>query len=266
MTIIDTHAHIYPDAIALRAAASTGEFYDIPMCMDGTLSQLLSSGETAGISRFLVHSVAITPSRVHSVNDYLMRTAAEHGDKLIGFGTLHPDYPDVTGELARIKAGGLHGVKLHPDIQQFLLDDEKAIAMFQAMADLGLPALVHTGDERYPYSEPRRMARVLDRVPHLKAICAHLGGWSVWSEAWRELAHRQNVWVDTSSSLYALKPDEAAQLIRHYGPDRVFFGTDYPMWKPEEELARFMALPLTDGEREKILHLNFEKFLAELAN
>ena len=104
MTIIDTHAHIYPDAIALKAAKSTGIFYDIPMCLDGTLGQLMAHGEAAGISRFLVHSVAVTPSRVHSINDYLMRVSAEHPDRLIGFGTLHPDYEDVPGELDRIKA------------------------------------------------------------------------------------------------------------------------------------------------------------------
>lgn len=41
--------------------------------------------------------------------------------------------------------------------------------------------------------------------------------------------------------------------------DRVLFGSDYPMWTPNEEVQRFLALPLTDGEKEKILwtnHLN----------
>lgn len=136
--------------------------------------------------------------------------------------------------------------------------------MFRAMADRGLPALVHTGDRRYAYSQPERMARVLDAVPHLKVICAHLGGWSIWSEAWRVLAGRENVWVDTSSSLYALEPEEAARIIRRYGADRVFFGTDYPMWRPEEEMERFLRLPLTGEEQERIFHLNFEAFLAAL--
>ena len=107
------------------------------------------------------------------------------------------------------------------------------------------------------------MARALDRVPRLRAICAHLGGWSVWSDAWKILAGRGNVWVDTSSSLYALSPEEAVKVIHRYGASRVFFGTDYPMWKPEEELARFRALPLTPEEREMILHKNFELFLAQ---
>ena len=264
MYFIDTHAHIYPDAIALKAAASIGTFYDIPCEMDGTLAGLLTHGAAAGVERFLVHSVATTQERVHAINDYLMRTAAQMPEKLIGFGTLHPDYPDVAGEAERIKAGGLHGVKLHPDIQQFLADDEKAVEMFRILAENGLPVLVHTGDMRYPYSQPERIARVLDRVPQLKIICTHLGGWSVWTEAWKVLAGRPNVWVDSSSSLYSLRPEQAAEVIRHYGADRVFFGTDYPMWKPEMEVQRFLSLPLTPEEQEMIAHKNFEAFLADL--
>lgn len=80
---------------------------------------------------------------------------------------------------------------------------------------------------------------MLDQVPDLKVICAHLGGWSVWKEAWRVLAGRPNVWVDTSSSLYALEPEEAAQLTAATVRSRAFFGTDYPMWDPERRWRAF---------------------------
>jgi len=36
------------------------------------------------------------------------------------------------------------------------------------------------------------------------------------------------------------------------------------MWDPKEEIEKFLKLPLTKEEQEKIFHLNFEKFLAEL--
>ncbi|MCE5344457.1 MAG: amidohydrolase family protein, partial [Eubacteriales bacterium] len=264
LDFIDTHAHIYPDAIAMKAAQSIGDFYHLPVKADGRLSTLLGRGREAGITRHLVHSVGITPERVAGINDYLMATVAQYPSRLIGFGTMHPALPDVRAELRRIKAGGLRGVKLHPDFQHFCLDDEKAMEMFRALAEMNLPVLVHTGDSRYPYSEPNRMARVLKAVPELKAICAHLGGWSVWNEAWKALADLPNVWVDTSSSLYALPPDEAVAIIRRYGMDRVFFGTDFPMWDPVEERARFDALPLTDAEYENIAHRNFEAFMKEL--
>lgn len=262
--IIDTHVHIYPDAIALKAAKSIGEFYEIPMELDGTVQTILNESKKAGIDKCLVHSVAVTWNRVASINDFLARSAKEHADVFIGFGTLHPEHPNVCEELDRMMSLGLKGVKLHPDFQHFHLDDEKAIALFQAMAYRKLPLLVHTGDKRYTYSQPERMARALDAVPDLQAICAHLGGWSVWDSGYTALAGRKNVWVDTSSSLYAITPEVAADVIHRYGADRVFFGTDYPMWNPSEELARFMALPLTQKEQEMILHENFEAFMQGL--
>lgn len=263
MSIIDTHAHIYPDKIALKAAASIGDFYHIDMCLDGTVNTLLQAGEAAGITRHLVHSVALTWERVHSINDFIASSVAAHPDRFIGFGAMHPDHPEMEKELDRIVALGFHGVKIHPDTQLFHLDDPAAIRMFEAMAERKLVLLAHTGDSRYPYSEPERMARALDRVPNLKAICAHFGGWSIWSEAWKILAGRGNVYVDTSSSLYALEPEEAVKIIHRYGASHCFFATDYPMWDPKEELERFMRLPLTEQEREMILHQNFERFLEE---
>ena len=264
MYYLDSHAHIYPDAIALKAAHSIADFYQIPTKEDGRLATLLARGEAAGITRHLVHSVGVTPDRVAGVNDYLMRTVQANPARLIGFGTLHPELAGIPAELARIRAGGLLGVKVHPDFQRFLLDSDASMAMFGALADAGMPALVHVGDTRHPYSEPARMAKVLRRYPTLKAICAHLGGWSVWEDGWKSLAELPNAWVDTCSSLYALAPDKAAELIRHYDGEHVFFGTDYPMWDPVEERARFEAVPLTPAERERIAHLNLETFLKEL--
>jgi len=261
--IIDTHVHIYPDKIAHRAAESIGDFYQIPMSQDGTVGTLLEKGAAAGISRYLVHSVALTWERVRSINDFIAASVAAQPEKFIGFGAMHPDHPEMEKELDRIVALGLRGVKIHPDTQLFHLDDPAAIRMFEAMEERGLALLAHTGDHRYPYSQPERMARALDKVPSLRAICAHFGGWSVWSDAWKILAGRNNVWVDTSSSLYAIAPEEAVKIIHRYGADRCFFATDYPMWEPGEELARFMALPLTGEEREMILHRNFERFIGE---
>ncbi|MBP3645440.1 MAG: amidohydrolase [Clostridia bacterium] len=264
MTIYDVHCHVYPDAIAHHAAETIGEFYQIPMCMSGTLSDLVHYGTAAGISRFVIHSAAVTPNRVVSINNYLIACGKSDPEKLVVFGTMHPEYDQVEQEFDRFRENGLMGVKLHPDFQHFCLDDPKAVNMFRAMAERNLPAIIHTGDKRHPYSQPVRMARVLDQVPELKVICAHLGGWSVWTEAWNLLAGRPGVWVDTSSSLYAIEKDEAADVIRRYGTDRVFFGTDYPMWEPKAEIERFLSLPLTQEEQDKILWRNLDTFLASL--
>ena len=65
--------------------------------------------------------------------------------------------------------------------------------------------------------------------------------------------------VDCSSTLYVISPETAKKLIKAYGVDRVLFGTDYPLWKPEIELARFMEIDLTDEERRDILYNNAAK-------
>ena len=90
MTIIDTHAHIYPDKIALKAAKTIGEFYEIDMHLDGTVSAMLKAGEEAGISRWLVHSVAVTWERARSINDFIAASVEAYPDKFIGFGPSIP--------------------------------------------------------------------------------------------------------------------------------------------------------------------------------
>lgn len=260
--IIDVHAHIYPDKIAAKAVRSIGEFYQWPnMEMDGTVDGLLAASKEAGIDLSIVHSAAVSPARVKSVNDFIASTVEAHADCLLGFGSMHPDYEDIGKELDRMMAMGLRGVKLHPDTQQFMMDSTASIKMLEAMEERRLPVLIHTGDTRYPFSNPERVARALDHVPNLVAICAHLGGWSMWSNGWKILAGREDVYVDCSSSLYAITPEEAVKVIHRYGAKRVFFGTDHPMWNPVGEVKRFNALPLTEEERELILHKNIEQLL-----
>ena len=122
--IMDFHAHIYPDKIAEKATQNVGHFYGIPMDNVGNVNTLLAVGRRAGVSRYVVHSVATTPEQVSSINTFLASQCREHGE-LIGFGAFHPD---LTGEQAQqaveqIERLGLRGVKLHPDFQKFDIDD-----------------------------------------------------------------------------------------------------------------------------------------------
>ena len=50
--------------------------------------------------------------------------------------------------------------------------------------------------------------------------------------------------------------------MRNSAAHRALFGTDYPMWTPQGELERFMRLPLTNQERERILHGSAEELFA----
>lgn len=259
--IIDAHTHIFPEKIADKAVGSIGDFYGLDMYHSGTCEMLIKSGEKIGVSRYLVCSTATTPNQVQVINDFVA-AACKTYPQFFGLGTAFPGMENEREELLRIKELGLHGVKLHSDFQQFNLDDEKAISLYQHCAELSLPILFHTGDDRYDFSAPERLARALDKVPDLRCIAAHFGGYQRWREAANVLLDYPNLRFDTSSTLWKLDPAVAAGLIDHFGADKFFFGTDYPMWDHEEELARFLALPLSEEKRERILSRNFKEFFS----
>ena len=256
--IIDSHCHIYPDKIAEKASQSTGEFYHMPSRLDGRISTLIARGEAAGISHFVVQSVATTPKQVSSINRFIAEAVAGSGGRFTGLGTLHPDSTDIAAEVDEIIALGLRGVKLHPDIQAVAIDDPRMHRIYELCRGR-LPILMHTGDHRFDYSNPNRMQPILAAYPDLTVIGAHFGGWSVWEDAVARLSAYPNLYVDCSSTLYAVTRERARELIDAYGVGRVLFGTDYPMWLPESEIELFMQIDLTEDERRDILSRNAAK-------
>ena len=256
--IIDSHCHIYPDGIARKAVEAVDRFYDgLPADHhDGTVDTLVKSGNAAGITRFVVHSVATSPHQVSSINRFIARSQADANGAFIGMGTMHLDSDDLRRDFEELRSLGLHGVKLHPDIQRFDADDSRAMAIYAMCEDAGLPVCVHTGDYRYDYSNPPRIVNILRAFPKLKFIGAHFGGWSVWDEAARVLPDYPNIIVDSSSTFYAVTPEKAKELIRIWTPERVMFGTDYPLWPQTPDIDFLLGLELTDGDYENIFWRN----------
>ena len=261
-TIIDSHCHIYPEKIAHKAVVAVDRFYaglPTPGMLDGTTQCLLDTGRSAGISHFIVHSVATTPAQVRSISRFIAESVENSGGAFTGLGAMHPESEDPDGDFAYLRSLGLKGVKIHPDIQKFNADCENAYRIYDLCDKAGLPVLVHCGDYRYPYSEPEKIAHVLRDFPKLKFVGAHFGGWSVWDQAVAALCDFPNLIVDTSSSFPWLSVSHAMELIRVYGSERVMFGTDYPMWPQEPDLEFFSRLPLAEEEREKIAWKNCAK-------
>ena len=258
--VADAHAHIYPGKIAEKATASVGKFYDIPMDEVGLPHILHEEGTAAGIDRFLVCSVATKVEQVASINHFIAEKCTKY-PAFIGLGAWHQDVTDVAGTLDEIQALGLRGIKLHPDFQRFHIDDDNMIEVYAECTRRGLPVLFHTGDDRMDFSSPRRLARVLEKLPDFVCIAAHLGGYREWEDA-RAVLSGTNVYIDTSSSLFAVSPEDARRSIAHFGLDKTLFGTDFPMWTPKDELQRFFSLGYSEAENRKILFDNFAKLFA----
>lgn len=259
--IIDSHVHIFPDKIAAKASQNIGDFYNLPMKYDGTLEKILELSEKCGIDKSIVNSVATTPKQVDIINEFVAVQVQNYPSKLIGYATLHPDSDSTVKQIDDAIAMGLKGIKLHPDFQRFDIDSKKAFDIYEAIEGR-LPLLIHTGDSRTQFSKPEKLAKVLDIFPKLDFIAAHFGGWSEWENSALNLCQKR-VYVDTSSSQFALKTHQIRELIDIFGADYVLFGSDYPMWDPQSEIDMLADVPMTDEEREKIMHGNIERLLAK---
>lgn len=253
MPVFDCHTHVFPDAVARAAVAAIGRAAGIVPDFDGTRDALLGRLREAGCDGALNCPIATKPEQVRSINNW---AAAANEWPVLSLGTIHPDFPQPAAEIERIHSLGLLGLKLHPEYQTFTLDDPRLDPVWESCAGLGLPVLVHAGEDvglPAPYrTTPAAFANLAERVPGLILIAAHLGGWRQWDEVETCLA-KTPVYLDTSYVLGDLSDEQFLRIVRAHGSHRVLYGTDAPWQNPCTYLERFRALPLTDRERRWIL-------------
>ena len=260
--IIDCHAHIFPDKIADKASKSIGAFYDLEVGYNGTTKALIKSGNSSGITKFAVQSVATSADQVESINHFILDEMNRHPGVIYGLGAMHPNltFDECENALNFVKNNNLRGIKLHPDFQKFNIDDPDVFFIFDMIAEYKLPILLHLGDYRYDFSRPKRLFNLLKKLPNLIVIGAHFGGWMRWDEA-MELLSGTDCFIDTSSTFEFVSLEKINQAINLFGEDRIMFGTDYPMWTAKKEIKYISQLNLNEPALEKILFKNASRVL-----
>ena len=258
MKYIDMHTHVFPAKIADKAVKFLEEYYQHQWSGGGDPEDLLESLDAAGVDKALIFSCATKPEQVTAANDFLQLMQTVHPEKFFAFGTIHPDYRDIDGEISRIRELGLKGLKIHPDFQQIYINEPKMFRIYEAAGDL--PVTIHMGDKKGDFSSPWRLVEVLDRFPQLTVIAAHFGGYSEWDEVWKHLVGR-NVYFDTSSTIWELPAAEAREIVLAHGVDKILFGSDYPARKPAEAIVDVLQMELSATDNDKIFHLNAERLL-----
>jgi len=277
--IIDIHTHTFPDKIAhatiekLQSACHTHPF------SDGTAAGLTASMTAAGVDLSVVLPVATNTHQVSHVNDASARLN-EQGNGIMSFGCIHPDCEDWKQELDRIANLGIKGIKLHPIYQGTDIDDVRYVHILARAGELGLVVITHAGlDIGFPgrvNCTPAMIRRAIRAAGPVKLIAAHMGGWRNWDEVGECLVDT-TVGLDTSYALGQIEPAEEGcyapedldmmseeqfvSMVRNFGADRIFFGTDSPWRGHAQSIADIEALPLAREEKDKILGENARKLL-----
>lgn len=244
--IIDTHTHAYPDSLAPRALAAVRRNRDpLPPPRDGTVASLLDSMDASGIAASVVVSIATRPAQTAAILEWSEAIASS---RLIPFPSVHPEAEDAVAWVDRIAEAGFKGIKLHPYYQAFDLAGNGVLAVARRMAEHGLVLLIHAGyDIAFPRErrcDPQRVAELLDAVPSLTLIAAHLGGWSAWDEV-REYLVGRPVYLDTAYTYDHLGEEGLVEILRAHPPEYSLFGTDMPWADQGEALRQIQQLPLS---------------------
>jgi predicted TIM-barrel fold metal-dependent hydrolase len=260
MTVIDVHTHAWPDAVAERALA--GSFHDLERFGDGRVDSLVAEMDTAGIDRSVCLAVAPTPRLVEGANRFVGSLDRE---RFVGFGSVHADL-EPAANLAALRDNRLCGAKIHPLFQNYGLDDPGLLRTLDAMQGEFI-ALIHVGagnEHAKDRCTPAMLARIVDQFSGLDVIACHFGGYRMLDEAEADVIGLP-VYVDTAWPP-TLRDVDAARLraiVERHGPERVLFGSDWPMASPTAELDSVRALGLTDDQLAGVLGGNMQRLLQQ---
>jgi len=259
--IIDFHTHCFPDDIAPRALERVAGHLDgLTPSFDGTRRGLKEAMDTAGVTMSVTLPVATKETQVLPINDAAME---DNGPPFVSFGTLFPGMRGADRECRRLAAAGIRGVKLHPEYQEFAVDDPRVYPLYDAIRDAGLIVVFHAGDDPLPTARGRALPAAIRRVSRefsgMTIVAAHMGGWRRWEEA--TVLADTTVFVDTSA-VYPFMPHERfCRLVSQFGSERVLFGSDAPWFSPWATVRWIESAPLTQKEKERIFAKNARELL-----
>ena len=207
-------------------------------------------------------------------SEAIAEQAHRNDDVLIPFGSVDPRRGAAAADHARalVHDHGVRGFKLHPTVQGFDPSAAEHRPLWETLAELALPVVVHTGQTgngagtrggfgfKLGYSNPMLLDEVAAEFPDLTLIFAHPSvPWQ--DEAISVATHKANVHIDLSGWSPKYFPPQLVRAANSFLQDRVLFGSDFPMITPQRWLADFAGLDLKDEVRPKILKDNAARLL-----
>lgn len=213
--------------------------------------------------------------RPRVTNDEVIRFASDNTDVAIPFASIDPHRgAEGVREAKRLVADRLvHGLKLHPPVQQFSPDDKLVYPLYEVFAEARLPVLFHTGHSgigtgmpggggvRLKYGNPMPIDDVAVDFPSMPIILAHPSfPWQ--DEAISICLHKPNVYIDLSGWSPKYFSPTLVQYANTRLKNKVLFGSDYPFITPDRWLADFEKLDIRGEVRPLILKENAAKLLA----
>ena len=219
---------------------------------------------------------------IRECNEWLYKSLQDKKYKnMVGFATIDPKEKESCEILEEYTKKGFKGVKMHPPIFRFKIDDSSLDGFYNTAEKLGMALLFHTGVHGWRINEyfPILLDNVAQRHPKLKIIIEHTIGWGAnfftFDQSLAVLQNNPNTYAGITGSFEPILPHmdkspvynpkaRLLLLLKVIGAERIIYGLDYPyggLDKLKKDIKFIYSLKISRKEKELILGRNLEKLL-----
>lgn len=276
--IIDAHTHLFPEDVRKHRLAFCRRdegfrvIYGSEKARLSSPEEILESMDRDGVDRSVVCGFPWRdPDLCREGNDYLLDSLHRHGDRMIPFACLPlTSFRRAEKELERCLSQGARGVgelafysgDFSPGIVRRLA------SLLSRLSHESIPVLLHTNEpvgHDYPGKTLRSLQPIYDflrLVPDVRVILAHWGGGFFFYELMPEVAQAaREVFYDTAASPFLYRPEIYLSALKIIGPDRILFGSDFPLLRPVRYFREMEEVGVPARVRRKIQGLNARSLL-----
>jgi predicted TIM-barrel fold metal-dependent hydrolase len=278
---IDAHTHLFaPGQLLGREQIALGdrtfrEMYADPEAKIVVARQLLEALDEAELDGAVAAGFAFShePDLIEQ-NQYIMEAARVSGGRLIPLATVNPALPGwerVAHHAIDLGARGFG--ELRPHNQGWDPVGEQARRLCQLARDANLVLLWHCS-ERAGHEYPGKtggisadeLVSIASEFPGLPMIAAHLGaGASFYLQMPEVRAAIDSVYFDTAAASLLYDEKSVSRLVDLAGPERVLFGSDYPLLSPRRQIQR-LTVQLPGPVLEAVCGGNARRLFSEYGN
>jgi len=169
---------------------------------------------------------------------------------------IHPDHVDMSAEEIRKhheKGGVLVGEVVHY-MMGWIYSHENLLPLLSYIRDLDMVVSIH------PTSDFASLERIMDNIPGLKLVLAHLSGYGLYGRTLDFMKKYETVYTDLSA--HGTDFDgTVADAVNKIGSERILYGTDYPGYKSRPFIDIVLNAKIREEEKENIFYRNAASLL-----
>jgi len=227
--VLDFHVRLAPAADALDRLLG-----GMDRC--GIDRAVVCAGGTIDLDRLSEQLITGEHVETDADNKAVLAAACASSERLVPFFFANPHRDPA---VYQSQAARYRGLELSPAVHGVALNDERCLALVRVAGKAGHPVYVVCIDR--PGCDVAALVELAQRFEAVTFVLGHSGIGNIDLYAINLLRRHRNIFMETSGGYTCV----VRAALERLGPDRVLFGSEYPLQHPSVELAKFTALELT---------------------